>query len=898
MKTKLTLLSLAFLSLPVFAGQFDHVYAGKRSATSRDPLELNWERYFPGLQAEIEQAFEQARKDGEFIFNSNQIPVAWNVTAAGGVVINSVNSGFFMNYRNPDNPSKLLFPGLQADEQGVSIVTGGDITISPRPTEQEGFGYAVSVGYDTTTTLQAGGKIVLMTPYSDQYKSYQDELAIAVGDDGQLKMKAEDIYIFGTVDAQYGAKIDIKATNNLNFLQPTDAGGNVEIKSPLRLLTADMELSAKNILFNRPVAVGVLFLDISHPSSLIIQDDPDANIKVENVYFNKPVLVEKDSDLKVDIAGNVVFNEGLSLLSNGQSEVTASGIRLQSLTLGNLGAKADFNVRDNGVMYVDKKIEVGHNSHLNINLGEKSALRAQIVTHHTQVVKELGTASLTMGPQSFWASLGDSRLTNLTLSKGSVVDMGDPNTALTITTETLGGDGGLLWYRPGAKGTLEILVKSAGSHQALLGSTGKDISSADYLWRPLVIESLTDKHGQAVFSLANNGIIEAGPYQYKLGLYNADKGTRTYWFVGAKDIKLAPAGDTPSEPETPDQPGEPDQPETFIPPPNFDVEDPSTYPDYLIPKPEGLSESAKLALAAVGQGTQVTQYLGALAELRERLGEIRNNFEEDTDGAYVLFRYDQSRLSFFQGVNGKLRNYGTAVGVNRKVSPNLIVGADIDIGYAKLKINDFGEGKAHTNSLGARGYLTWFNQAGTYADLVMSFNHYRHRMSTKMLDGDSTSARYSNVGAGVSAEVGHRFQFLEKGQYDHYFIQPQLQLSSYWLKGKSFSLSNGMDVSVKDGKSLTGRVGVDIGKNFLIGDKKPAQVYLRGGILHEFLGKTKTQLNEFNFEDESLGTRAYYGVGFEVRAKDRVKLYAQLNRESGHRIKTDVQVRFGASIFF
>lgn len=165
-----------------------------------------------------------------------------------------------------------------------------------------------------------------------------------------------------------------------------------------------------------------------------------------------------------------------------------------------------------------------------------------------------------------------------------------------------------------------------------------------------MVESLTDKDGEAVFSLVNNGVIEAGPYQYKLGLYNADKGTRTYWFVGAKDIKLTPAGDTPAEPGTPDQPGGGDQPETFIPPPNFDVEDPSTYPDYLIPKPDGLSESAKLALAAVGQGTQVTQYLGALAELRERLGEIRNNFSEDTDGAYVLFRYDQSRLTFFRGV--------------------------------------------------------------------------------------------------------------------------------------------------------------------------------------------------------------------------------------------------------
>ena len=43
MRKTLTLLSLAFLTLPVSAGQFDHVYAGKKSTTSRDPLELNWE---------------------------------------------------------------------------------------------------------------------------------------------------------------------------------------------------------------------------------------------------------------------------------------------------------------------------------------------------------------------------------------------------------------------------------------------------------------------------------------------------------------------------------------------------------------------------------------------------------------------------------------------------------------------------------------------------------------------------------------------------------------------------------------------------------------------------------------------------------------------------------------
>ena len=94
-----------------------------------------------------------------------------------------------------------------------------------------------------------------------------------------------------------------------------------------------------------------------------------------------------------------------------------------------------------------------------------------------------------------------------------------------------------------------------------------------------------------------------------------------------------------------------------------------------MPKPDGLSSGAKLALAAIGQGTQVTQYLGALSELRERLGDIRNNFNESHDRTYVLFRYDKSRSLSMKEVSGRLKKLGTAIGINRQISPEVIVGA-------------------------------------------------------------------------------------------------------------------------------------------------------------------------------------------------------------------------------
>lgn len=118
-----------------------------------------------------------------------------------------------------------------------------------------------------------------------------------------------------------------------------------------------------------------------------------------------------------------------------------------------------------------------------------------------------------------------------------------------------------------------------------------------------------------------------------------------------------------------------------------------------MPKPEGLSWSAKLALAAIGQGTQVTQYLGALSELRERLGDIRNHFDERHDSTYVLFRYDKSRLSFHEGVSGRLKNFRTAIGINRQISPEVIIGGDIDFAHAKLKVNDDEKGKVKTDAV-------------------------------------------------------------------------------------------------------------------------------------------------------------------------------------------------------
>lgn len=55
--------------------------------------------------------------------------------------------------------------------------------------------------------------------------------------------------------------------------------------------------------------------------------------------------------------------------------------------------------------------------------------------------------------------------------------------------------------------------------------------------------------------------------------------------------------------------------------------------------------------------------------------------------------------------------------------------------------------------------------------------------------------------------------------YRHTWIEPQLQLSYYWLSGKKYKLSNkGLKVNIKDDDSLIGRAGLVIGTKWNYGE--------------------------------------------------------------------------------
>ena len=133
---------------------------------------------------------------------------------------------------------------------------------------------------------------------------------------------------------------------------------------------------------------------------------------------------------------------------------------------------------------------------------------------------------------------------------------------------------------------------------------------------------------------------------------------------------------------------------------------------------------------------------------------------------------------------------------------------------------------------------------------------------------------------------------------DGFFVEPQLQLSWYWMKGTDFTTSNGMKVEQDDAYALTGRAGLVLGKKWDLDEGRYFQPYIKGGVNHEFAGDQKVLVNGIAFSDDLRGTRIYYGAGFDVQFASNARFYAEFEREDGNKASTPWSVSAGLRVEF
>ena len=317
------------------------------------------------------------------------------------------------------------------------------------------------------------------------------------------------------------------------------------------------------------------------------------------------------------------------------------------------------------------------------------------------------------------------------------------------------------------------------------------------------------------------------------------------------------------------------------------------------------SSSTDLVTSLPAIAVPGTLWWAQLSDLRKRLGEVRYGAQDGLWARAITWE-DESRGLSHNGFHQKV--YGLNLGLDHIVRQDeksmWLIGGNLKTFHAEQDIQTRAGGDGETDSWGLNLYATWADWDGYYADFVLSFDHYDQKMHTTMTDWQRVRGDYNTYGLGASIEIGRMFSSTQDDEgwgawYSNWFIEPQAQLAYYWVKGKDFTLDNGMQVSQGDGDSLTGRLGVVLGKKYNYGknraevDKRYAQFYLEGGVKQELAGRQHVSVNDVRFSGDMGGTRIYDGAGFDWNLTDQTRLYAQIERENGDRYDRDYYLTAG-----
>ena len=235
----------------------------------------------------------------------------------------------------------------------------------------------------------------------------------------------------------------------------------------------------------------------------------------------------------------------------------------------------------------------------------------------------------------------------------------------------------------------------------------------------------------------------------------------------------------------------------------------STTPD----SPTGETEAALSGFAG-----HYAMWYGYQTDLRKRLGEIR--YDTQT-GLWVRGFADKVRLHGLSGTNFTQNLAGGSIGYDTQAAVDethmWILGMQIRSGHADQRTKGLWGGYGDLASVGGGLYSTWVHVDGWYLDAVATMDWFNHEIRTSMLNGTAVHDDRSSYGIGASLEGGRKMDFaFSNDGLDYWFLEPQLQLSWFWVRGGDYMADNGMTIEQNDIASLTGRAGLVLGKKITL----------------------------------------------------------------------------------
>ena len=332
---------------------------------------------------------------------------------------------------------------------------------------------------------------------------------------------------------------------------------------------------------------------------------------------------------------------------------------------------------------------------------------------------------------------------------------------------------------------------------------------------------------------------------------------------------------------------------------------------YLVRNDEELPPEVVDNITIGTSASQALAYMADLEDLRKRLGEVRYGAQA---GAWVKAFAKKDNVSTSGSRGFEQDVYGINVGLDALVGTSESASWLVGGAFRYARADQEGIGIAATSGdldeYSIKAYATWMHEKGSYADFVLQAGRYEQELSGIDNSGTGSSrADYGTWGFGASVEIGHMFSFGDnvddRRWFNHWFVEPQLELSYFHARGADYSTSTGLRVNQDNADFLTGRAGLVLGKKFNYGsvnelDRRFFQFALIGGVKHEFLGGDQTirytgvdGAQASVHADDIDGSRFYYGLNFDWQVSNSCRLYAQLDREEGDHYTKEYDVSVG-----
>lgn len=268
--------------------------------------------------------------------------------------------------------------------------------------------------------------------------------------------------------------------------------------------------------------------------------------------------------------------------------------------------------------------------------------------------------------------------------------------------------------------------------------------------------------------------------------------------------------------------------------------------------------------------------------LNKRQGEMR--FSKDrNDGLWVRMRHDEigKKAAF------RLNNNMVELGIDSRYTKKdgeFHTGIALDYMDGSTDYHNV-EGQGNLDRYGAWFYTTWLGNEGDFTDLIFKFGHLENEFDIiTPLAGERIKGNYDNDVFLVSLEHGKKFN-----NEEFWFFEPQAQLQYAYVTSAEYTTSQDTQVRLDGIHSLIGRVGIRTGKDF--GSDKLFSVYVRGDVMHEFLGdqdlyaKDKTGTLKMRYENDDTWYSAGVGLTY-LPNKDSVlyfeaeSIFGASNRDS------------------